>query len=476
MKNYPPGPVNIPIVGNLFQIPKTKPWVVYAQWARKYGDIVHFRVFSRHFVVLNTMVSALDLFERRSSNYSDRPVFVMGGELVGRDSSVLFTRYGDRLRAYRRILNSTLGPSVAHKHSTMQQLEVHKFLNRLVHSSDELIPAIRRFAGSVALFVAYGHVVEGDGDKYVLLAEELSQITAAATQPGKWLVDYFPYLKHLPRWMPGSGFLTWATNARKRSDELIFSPLLEVKRNILSGTALPSLTADYLQNFPENEDIIAHVASSFYLAGADTTASILATFFLMMTLHPDVQSRAVLEIETIVGTSRLPCITDRGSLPFVDAVIKEVYRFHPVVPLIIHSPLEDDIYRGFLIPKGSSVLVNVWGILHDESVFPHPDHFDPDRYMDNRVDVIDPRQFIFGLGRRICPGMHLGEASVFMAISNALATLRISKAADAEGKIIEPAVDFTNGLTSHPLPFPCKIEARTQKAAQLLEEATIDAL
>jgi cytochrome P450 len=109
------------------------------------GDIVHFRVFSRHFVVLNTMVSALDLFERRSSNYSDRPVFVMGGELVGRDSSVLFTRYGDRLRAYRRILNSTLGPSVAHKHSTMQQLEVHKFLNRLVHSSDELIPAIRRY-------------------------------------------------------------------------------------------------------------------------------------------------------------------------------------------------------------------------------------------------------------------------------------------------------------------------------------------
>jgi cytochrome P450 len=90
------------------------------------------------------------------------------------------------------------------------------------------------------------------------------------------------------------------------------------------------------------------------------TASILATFFLMMTIHPNVQSRAASEIDRVVGIGRLPHITDRANLPFIDAIIKEVYRFHPVAPLIIHSPLEDDIYEDYLIPKGASVIVNIW--------------------------------------------------------------------------------------------------------------------
>ncbi|KAJ7046067.1 cytochrome P450 [Mycena alexandri] len=464
---WPRRPSGLPLVGSLLQLPRSKPWIHYAQWAQRFGDIFHFRVLGREFVVLSSITTALDLFERRSVIYSDRPLFVMCGELVGRDESVLFSPYGDRLREYRRILNSTLGPGVAHRHWEMQQEEVHKFLNGLLESPHQLMPAIRRYAGSVVLRIAYGHVVESDDDKYVLLAEELAHITTAAIQPGKWLVDSFPYLKHVPDWMPGAGFKRWAVKARARSDELIYSPLQEVKKKIEKGTATPSLTADFIENSPENERIIANVASSFYAgelqlfydtrtdsemhspsAGADTSASILATFFLMMTLHPNVQSRASSEIDRVVGTSRLPHITDREKLPFVDAIIKEVYRFHPVAPLIIHSPLKDDIYRDYFIPKGASVIVNIWGILHDEHNFTNPSAFNPDRFMDPPEGTIDPRTIIFGLGRRNCPGKHLGEASVFMAISNALASLRISKALDEAGKVIEPVVDFTSGHTS----------------------------
>lgn len=108
------------------------------------GDIYRFSVLGRQFVVLSSMTAALDLFERRSVIYSDRPVFVMCGELVGRDESVLFSPYGNRLREYRRILNSTLGPTVVHRHCDMQQEEVHKFLDRLLGAPDHLIPAIRR--------------------------------------------------------------------------------------------------------------------------------------------------------------------------------------------------------------------------------------------------------------------------------------------------------------------------------------------
>ncbi|KAJ6602654.1 cytochrome P450 [Mycena vulgaris] len=451
-KIYPPGPAGIPLVGNLFQLPKSKPWTQYAHWARTFGDVFRFRVFGREFIVLSSMSTALDLFERRSMIYSDRPVFVMCGELVGRDESVLFSHYGDRLRNYRRTLNSTLGPGVAHRHWEMQQREVHKFLNRLRVSPDQLMPAIRRYAGAVVLRIAYGHIVESDDDKYVLLAEELAHITTAAIEPGKWLVDSFPWL----------------------NNELIYSPLREVKQKIDAGTALSSLTSDFLESSPASENFIAHVASSFYAGMQSTrsiTVSILATFFLMMAIHPDVQSQAASEIENIIGTSRLPQITDRDKLPLIDALIKETYRFHPVAPLIVHSPLQDDIYQGYFIPKGSSVIVNIWGILHDESNFPNPDTFDPGRFMGAAEGTIDPRTIIFGLGRRNCPGRHLGEASVFMAISNTLATLRITKALDAEGKAIEPEVDFTSGHTSHPFPFACKIVPRARDSVRILQEA-----
>jgi cytochrome P450 len=85
--------------------------------------------------------------------------------------------------------------------------------------------------------------------------------------------------------------------------------------------------------------------------------------------------------------------------------------------------------------------------LHNERNFPNPNTFNPDRFLGSE-GVIDPRAIIFGLGRRNCPGKHLGEASVFLAISNALAILRISKTLDPAGKEIEPVVDFTSGHTS----------------------------
>ncbi|KAK6991801.1 cytochrome P450 [Favolaschia claudopus] len=469
-RTYAPGPTGLPLLGNLLQLPKAEPWIHYARWARSYGDIYRFHVLGREFVVLSSITAALDLFERRSAIYSDRPMFVMCSELVGREDSVLFSQYGLRLREYRRILNATLGSGVVHCHLNMQREEVHEFIARLLETPGSLIPAIRRYAGSVVLRIAYGHRVTSDDDLYVQLAEELSQITAAAIQPGRWLVDSLPFLKHVPEWMPGAGFKTWASAARKRSNELIHSPLREVKQQRAEGIGSPSLVSEYLEKHPEKEDIISHVASSFYAAGADTTASILSTFFLMMVMHPDVQERAASEIERVVGKNRLPEFTDRETLPFTDALIKEVYRFHPVAPLIIHSPRKDDTYRQYFIPKGASVIVNVWGILHDEKNFPDPDLFNPDRFMNALGKDLDPRAIIFGLGRRNCPGKYLGEASIFLAISTSLATLRVSKFRDADGKTVEPRVKFTSGHTSQPFPFPYRIEPRTSHAVQLLNQ------
>jgi cytochrome P450 len=80
-----------------------------------------------------------------------------------------------------------------------------------------------------------------------------------------------------------------------------------------------------------------------------------------MTVSPEVQKRAQEEIDRVVGTDRLPTVADRENLPYVDAVVKEVLRWHPVAPMgLPHTSTEDDICNGYLIPKGAMLFANVW--------------------------------------------------------------------------------------------------------------------
>lgn len=80
-----------------------------------------------------------------------------------------------------------------------------------------------------------------------------------------------------------------------------------------------------------------------------------------MTLYPEVQQQAQAELDTVVGPDRLPEFRDRKSLVYVDALVHECLRWQPVTPLgIAHTCTEDDIYRGYRIPKGSIIMPNIW--------------------------------------------------------------------------------------------------------------------
>lgn len=142
-----------------------------------------------------------------------------------------------------------------------------------------------------------------------------------------------------------------------------------------------------------------------------------------MILHPEVQTRAQDQLDAVVGPDRLPQLSDRPSLPYVHAVVKELLRWHNVLPLgLPHSAAKEDEYRGWRIPSGATVLINSWfdlifaemsvcyhsmslcrGILHDPEVYTRPEAFIPDRYLkDGKMDLdaFDPATIAFGSGRR----------------------------------------------------------------------------
>lgn len=226
----------------------------------------------------------------------------------------------------------------------------------------------------------------------------------------------------------------------------------------------------------EDADILKWAAASIYFGGSDTTVASTSSFFLAMTLYPDVVKKAQAELDAVVGPHRLPTFADWEKLPYLDAVFKEVLRWAPVTPFGGHHRLiQNDVQNGFLIPAGTAIIVNMWGLLHDEKIYSHPMIFDPERFLttDKKVAELDPHKITFGYGRRSCPGVHIADASVFLYIATVLAAFDISKAVDDSGHVIEVKAEFTSGLVSHPAPFRCSIKPRSSEAISLIRDANL---
>lgn len=115
---------------------------------------------------------------------------------------------------------------------------------------------------------------------------------------------------------------------------------------------------------------------------------------------------------------------------------------------LFHCTAVDDVYDGYFIPAKTTIIPNVWAMMHDENVYPNPDKFDPDRFIEGtgKTPQRDPREIAFGFGRRVCPGQHIAESSMWIQMATTLATLDISKATDEKGRPIEPEIGFTTGV------------------------------
>lgn len=141
-----------------------------------------------------------------------------------------------------------------------------------------------------------------------------------------------------------------------------------------------------------------------------------------------------------------------------------------------------DWIDGYKIPKGSIVFINAWGLHHDDQRYPNPDVFDPDHYegvttlasvLAAATDENERDHYGYGSGRRLCPGIHLAERNLFLAISKLLWGLKFSAGTDADGKTVEPDIDprtgYSEGFLVCAKPFACKIEVRSEARRKTIE-------
>ncbi|KAG9091724.1 hypothetical protein FS749_016327 [Ceratobasidium sp. UAMH 11750] len=454
----PPGPKGHLLLGNMLDIRDCdKFWIKFAEYADQYGPLVTVRMLHTPFFVLSDPHLARELYEKRAANYSERDVNEMI-KLIGWDQDIFFLPYGPKFKRFRTMLQRALNNRVSLDYIPLQQYEVQRFMQRLVENPAGFMEHVHLMAGSIAARIAYGYKVNSADDRFVQVAEEVMAGFTDAMTPGNWAVDFFPFLRYLPASFPLVAFQRRAQYLKRLDYIHQNEPFEYALKQIAEGTAEDSFVSKLLRaegggpGDHQTKEDVKGIASSFYGAGSDTTVSGVRSFFLAMTLYPEVQAKAQAEIAGYLHDQRRMILpADRPSLPYTSALVRELLRWHPIANAIAHqsSDLDDcNVVSGgktYRIPARSVVVGNVWKMMHDPDVYPEPDQFKPERYLVENPPP-EPENYAFGFGRRICPGLHIAQQSMWISVSNTLANFTITKAKDERGVEITPEERYTNGV------------------------------
>jgi len=193
------------------------------------------------------------------------------------------------------------------------------------------------------------------------------------------------------------------------------------------------------------------------------------SFFVAVLLNPEIQTKAQAEIDAVTGRERLPTFDDRPRLPFVDAICRELLRWRPPIPLAVpHAATEDNVYDGYFIPKGAMIVGNAWAILHNPTMYPDPEIFKPDRFLNADGSLRDDPVLssTYGFGRRICPGRYFVDSTLFIVIASLLSVFKIEKPKGTDGG---PGVyPYTGFGIMRPKSLSCSIVPRDRRAEELI--------
>ncbi|KAF8989895.1 cytochrome P450 [Cyathus striatus] len=478
----PPGPPRGLLGDNSDQLQGIEFYKRVDAWAKIYGSIYSFLIGGTPVIVLNTASAAWDLLEKKGDIYSSRPRSIVGNEILAQGLRGLSMPYGENWRKWRKASHHPcLSAKAVESYHVFQSLESSCLLRDLmngahkhdVHFSGEL----SSFATSVSFSISYGIRIE-DVNANVVKENRDSIMAFAGTQmPGRYIVESWPILLWLPK--PLQWFRRQQEIRRTKDIKLYMGLLDEVKRRMTDGLAKASMSSVMLndqENSGLNELQIAYAAAAPFSAGIPTIVATLEVFLVIAIVHTHCVKKAQAEIDSIVGNSRSPSFSDEVSLPYVKAFIKEVLRWGAVAPCAVpHSTIADDEYNGYTIPKGSTVYGNIYAITKDPELFPDPEEFKPERFLDTTNHRLNNFDLPFGFGRRICPGIHVANHTLFIAIARILWAFDISAGKDHTGqvKVPDPNAFTGGGLTRRPVQYGCTLTPRTSEIHQvMLEEAS----
>ncbi len=372
---------------------------------------------------------------------------------MGWGLTLTFLQVGRRFRLHRSMFQKTFTLSNVKTFRPIQLHEARKAVRSLVSRPADWKDATLVMTTSIIFRIAFGQEIADKSSPYCAMSAAANDATTNGGIAGTSLVDIFPPARYLPDWLSPSRALRHARRSRKAIQTIHDVPWAASLHDIETGTAPPSFMRTHWEKLKETEKAgvpqdmtvadIKGATGAVFIAGGNSTWSTVLSCLLFLTKHPAAQRKAQREIDDLVGLDRLPTFDDRAQLQYLDRFVHEVMRVLPLNPLVIpHRSLEDDVYRGMHIPKGSVVFANAKAMNCNPSTYAEPGLFDPDRYLRGEPYPIGN----FGFGRRKCPGNFLALASVYIFLATLLSVFDLEKAVGPDGEPLEPEPGVTVGL------------------------------
>ncbi|KAG1840965.1 cytochrome P450 [Suillus tomentosus] len=446
----PPGPPGRWLLGNT--IPKSYAPIQFARWTEQYGPVFSLKQGHRIFVVIGRHQAAMDIMEKEGANLADRPRSIAVHETLGGGLGVLPEGSGERFRRLRRVLHAGLQPKVAETYEPIQTRHAKNLVLDVLNDPKKHQGHSMRYSASVVMSFTYGKTTPTSyTDPEIVAINKALAHFGETIKPGAYLVDTYPILRFVP------GYLSQLKAWHQEELALFNGQVDAVRGQMREGTARPSFARFILEHQKEyqlEDKELGYLAGVIFGAASDTTASAITFMIMAAAIHRDAQARVQEELDDVVGRTRLPTFADQEMLPQVTAFMLESSRWRPVTyGGFAHRATKDIIWKNYLIPAGATVIGNHWAIANDPEVFPEPHRFNPQRWIDDAGRVrSDLRFFTFGFGRRVCPGQHVANRSVFITTALILWAFRLSE--NPAAKI--DTLAFSDAAAIHAAPFePC---------------------
>ncbi|KAH8824032.1 cytochrome P450 [Flagelloscypha sp. PMI_526] len=498
---YPPGPKGHWLFGNVHDVPTERQWIAYKRMSEELGavvyprmrmtfklraspdsPVVHLSVLGTHIIVINDASTAYEIFEKRTANYSDRPRMLMVNEVAGFAWNFGFRGYDEHWKACRRYFDSYFRESASKKLRPQELAATHMLLHRLLETPEEFLDHFRFHSVRLILDLGYGIEVNDNDNYYIQVATTAIRVLGQTS--GKHLVDVLPWIQYFPAWLPGMGWKARTVDWKKHSLAMRDEPFNAVKNGISTNSCMVSkFLDDGVAGDAKREIIARSTAGTLFSGGSHTVVNTLSFFLLAMLIFPDVQRKAHEELDQVIGKERLPDFEDKKSLPYIQAVCFELLRWSSLVPMALpHRAMEDDVWvapngKQYLIPQGAIVFGNSWAILRDSAVYPDPEEFKPERFLNNAAKIFGSHSgtkspdAAFGYGGRLCAARWAAEDILFISIASILSAFIIEPTAKDQIWVNDYDALVTSDWMMDPHPFKCSISPRHENAESLIRDA-----
>ncbi|XP_035393234.1 cytochrome P450 2C19-like isoform X1 [Cygnus atratus] len=450
----PPGPAPLPILGNLLQVKPKDLAKTLEKLSEEYGPVftVHLGsdpvvVLCGHDVVKEALIDRGDEFAARGR----MPLGDRGNKGLG----IIFSNNEGWLHV-RRFALTTLRNFGMGKRSIEERIqeEAEHLLEEL--RKTKKMPFDPTFmlcctVSNVICSVIFGKRYDYKDKKFLSLMSNMNNIFEMISSFWGQLYQMFPEILD---YLPGPH-----NNVFKEIDAVKAFVAEEVKTHqaYLDPSSPQDFIDCFLSKMQEEKDQpnssfhvknLITTAFDLFIGGTETTSTTLRYGFLLLLKHPEIQEKVQEEIDRVVGRSRRPCVADRTQMPYTDAVAHEIQRFITLIPLSVPRAVTKDIYfRGYFIPKGTTIFPVLSSVLYNSKEFPNPNEFNPGHFLNENGTFRKSELFMpFSAGKRICPGEGLARMEIFLLLTTILQNFTLKAVLRPEELSITPTLSGTGNV------------------------------